>query len=58
MAAAATALPALRTANENPLELFVRRLVREFILRLHLPNEPGIEAELIEKVTEYLKDDK
>ena len=36
-------------------ELFVRRLVREFILRLRLPNESKIETELIKKVTERLK---
>jgi len=41
--------------EEIPLELFVRRLVREFILRLRLPNEPAIETEMIEKVMEYLK---
>jgi antitoxin component YwqK of YwqJK toxin-antitoxin module len=44
--------------EEIPLELFVRRLVREFILRLRLPNEPAIETEMIEKVMECLKEEK
>ena len=45
------------TDEEIPLELFVRRLVREFILRLRLPNEPLIEAEMVAKLIEYLKDE-
>ena len=40
---------------EIPLELFVRRLVREFILRLRLPNEPAIEAEMIARIIEFFQ---
>lgn len=40
--------------EEIPEELFIRRLVREFVIRLRLPNEPKIEAEINGKVRGWL----
>lgn len=40
--------------EEIPEELFIRRLVREFVIRLRLPSEPKIEAEINGKVRGWL----